>query len=120
MCAEKSRPGRPRIYGSLAERRRAERARAKIAGCKDVRVSLPGEYKTALDTFRAENKMSLPEAICYLLDLHFDFPDSAPATQIISLPEEYKTRLDTFCTENKLSPAEAVRYLLDMQSGFKK
>ena len=84
MCAEKSRRGRPRIYGSLAERRRAERARAKIAGCKDVRISLPEEYKTRLDTFCAENKLSLAEAVCYLLDSQSGFSDSTSPTQIKS------------------------------------
>ena len=118
MCVEKSRRGRPRIYDSDAAKKRAFRARAIQAGCKEIHVALPEEYKTLFGHFCAENKMSQAEAFCYLLDLHFDFPDSTPTTQMISLPEEYKTRLDTFCTENKLSLAEAVCYLLDLQSGF--
>ena len=76
MCVEKSRPGRPRIYDCDAARKRAERARAKAEGFKEVHLSLPEEYKTLFDKFCAENKMSQVEALCYLLDLNYDFSDS--------------------------------------------
>jgi hypothetical protein len=75
LCAEKRRPGRPRLYTSEAERKRVERARAKVIGCKVVVLSLPGEYKILLDRFCAENNMSKVEGVCYLLDLHYDFSD---------------------------------------------
>ena len=76
MCTEKGRPGRPRVHDSEAARKRTERARAKAIGCKVVHVSLPEEYKTLLDIFCTENKMSQVEALCYLLDLYYDFSDS--------------------------------------------
>ena len=76
MCAEKDRRGRPRIYESAAEKKRAERTRIKAAGCKEVRLSVPEEYKTLFDKFCEESKMSQVEALCYLLDLHYDFSDS--------------------------------------------
>ena len=75
MCAEKGRPGRPRKYESAAEKKRMERTRIKAAGCKEVRLSVPEEYKVLLDRFCAENNMSQVEALCYLLDLHYDFSD---------------------------------------------
>ena len=80
MCAEKRRPGRPAIYDSAAAKKRAERARIKAAGCKDVRVSISEEYKTLFDRFCAENKMTQAEALCYLLDLHYDFPEYVQET----------------------------------------
>ena len=73
---KKGRPGRPKLYESAAEKKRMERARIKAAGCKEVRISVPEEYKTLLDRFCAENNMSQVEALCYLLDLHYDFSDS--------------------------------------------
>ena len=76
MCAKKGRRGRPRIHESEAARKRAERASAKALGCKIVHVALPEEYKTLLDKFCTENKMSKVDAICYLLDLHYDSLDS--------------------------------------------
>ena len=82
MCAEEIRRGRPRIYDSDAERKRAERARAKVEGYKEVHLSLPEEYKILLDRFCSENTMSQVEAICYLLDLHYNFSDSIPNPRI--------------------------------------
>ena len=76
MCVEKGRRGRPRIHDSEAARKREERARAKALGCKVVLVSLPEEYKTLLDKFCTENKMSQADALCYLLDLYYNFSDS--------------------------------------------
>lgn len=76
MCAEKGRPGRPRIYESAAEKKRAERARIKAAGCRELRISLPGEYKALLERFCGDNNMSQVEGLCYLLDLYYDFSDS--------------------------------------------
>ena len=77
MCAEKSRRGRPRIYESDAERKRVERARAKVAGCKDIHLSLPEDYKILLDRLCTENKMCQVDALCYLLDLYYNFSDSS-------------------------------------------
>ena len=76
MCAKKSRVGRPKIYDSAAAKKRAERARIKAAGCKEVRLSLPEEYKAQFDEFCAENKLSQVGAFCYLLDLFHGFSDS--------------------------------------------
>jgi len=76
LCEEKKRPGRPRIHESEAARKRAERARAKILGCRVLHVTLPEEYKALLDRFCAENKMSQVEGLCYLLDLHYNFSDT--------------------------------------------
>ena len=78
MRSEKSSRGRPRIYETDAERKRVERARAKAVGCKDIHLSLPEDYKILLDRFCADNKMSQVEALCYLLDLYYDFSDSTP------------------------------------------
>ena len=80
MCTKKRRPGRPKIYESAAARKREERARIKAAGCREMRISVPEEYKTLFDRFCAENKMSQVGALCYLLDLHYDFPDSSTQT----------------------------------------
>jgi len=78
LCAKKG-PGRPRIYDDNAARKRAERARAKMAGCKAILLSsVPEEYKTLFENFCAEHNLSQVEAFCYLLDLHYDFSDSTP------------------------------------------
>jgi len=79
---EKRRPGRPRIYESAAEKKRMERERIKAAGCKEVRLSVPEEYKILFDRFCSENKMSQVEALCYLMDLQYGFSDTmARATE---------------------------------------
>ena len=76
LCAKK-RPGRPRIYDSSAARKRAERKRAKEAGCKAILLSsVPEEYKALFDKFCAEHKMPQVEGFCYLLDLVYNFSDS--------------------------------------------
>ena len=92
MCAEKSRAGRPKIYDSAAEKKRAERARIKAAGCREVRLSLPEEYKAQFDKFCAENKLAQVEGFCYLLDLFQNFSDSStqacnkvPADEVVDL-----------------------------------
>ena len=76
MCAEKGRPGRPRVYESAAEKKRAERARIKAAGYREMRLSVPEDYKTLFEKFCADNKMSQVEGLCYLLDLHYDSLDA--------------------------------------------
>ena len=63
-------PGRPKIHDSDAARKRAERSRLKAAGCKDINVSLPGEYKILFNKFCDEHNMTQVDAICYLLDLY--------------------------------------------------
>ena len=78
MCAKKG-PGRPRIYDNTAARKRAERARAKAAGCRAILLSsVPEEYKILFDRFCTEHKLSQVEGFCYLLDLFHDFSDSTP------------------------------------------
>jgi hypothetical protein len=72
-------PGRPRIYDDCATRKRAERARAKMAGCKAILLSsVPEEYKAIFNNFCEANKLSQVEGFCYLLDLYHDFSDSNP------------------------------------------
>ena len=72
------------IHGSDAARKRAQRAREKAAGYKDVHLALPEEYKTLLDKFCARNNMGQVEALCYLLDLYCDFTDDLPAMNAAS------------------------------------
>ena len=72
MCADKRQRGRPRIYESEAVRKQAERARTKLAGCKEIRLSVPEEYKILFDKFCAQNNLSKVEGLCYLLDLHYN------------------------------------------------
>jgi hypothetical protein len=77
--AAKKGPGRPRIYENCAARKRAERTRAKMAGCKAILLSsVPEEYKTMFNSFCAANKLSQVEGFCYLLDLYHNFSDSVP------------------------------------------
>ena len=80
MCAKKG-PGRPRIYASNAVRKRAERARAKAAGCKAILLSsVPEEYKTLFENFCTNNKMTQVEGFCYLLDLFYNFSEPTMGT----------------------------------------
>ena len=78
MCAKR---GRPRIYDSIAAKKKSARERLKEAGCKEIRLSVPEEYKKLFDIFSARNNMSQTNAFCYLLDLHFDFSDPNEQTQ---------------------------------------
>ena len=71
----KKQPGRPRIYESEAHRKRIERARAREEGCKVLYVTLPLEYKILLDRFCEEHNLTQLGAICYLLDLHYNFSE---------------------------------------------
>jgi len=69
---------RPRIYNSVSAKRKAAREREKAAGCKEIRLSVPEEYKKLFVKFSAENKMSQIEAFCYLLDLQCGFESPGP------------------------------------------
>ena len=84
MSAEKGRPGRPRLYESAAEKKRAERARVKAAGCKEVRLSVPEECKALFDKFCAENRMRQVDALQYLLELHYGYDLSDSTTRSAS------------------------------------
>ena len=60
-------PGRPRQYANKAEQMRAQRARMKQAGYRDIHASIPEEYKQLLDRFCATSRLSISGLICYLL-----------------------------------------------------
>ena len=60
-------PGRPRQYKNKAEQMRAQRARMKQAGYRDIHASIPVEYKDLLDQFCAATTLTISELICYLL-----------------------------------------------------
>jgi hypothetical protein len=63
----KRRPGRPQKYKDKAEQMRAQRAKMKNAGYKDIHASIPEEFKNLLDEFCATTGLTIPEMICYLL-----------------------------------------------------
>ncbi len=67
MHKSKRGPGRPREYTDKAEQMRAQRARKKAAGYKDIHASIPKEYKDLLDQFCAATHLTISEMICYLL-----------------------------------------------------
>ncbi len=56
---------------------RAIRAKKKLAGYKDIHVSIPDDYKTLLDQFCHDTQLSISEFICYLLGCaqERDLPD---------------------------------------------
>jgi hypothetical protein len=60
-------PGRPQKYKDKAEQMRAQRAKMKNAGYKDIHASIPEEFKNLLDEFCAITGLTIPEMICYLL-----------------------------------------------------
>ena len=60
-------PGRPRKYENKAEQMRAQRAKMKQAGYRDIHASIPIENKNLLDQFCATTQLSISELICYLL-----------------------------------------------------
>jgi len=41
-------------------------------------AAVPEDYKALFDEFCADNKMSQVDALCYLLDLYYDFSDPTP------------------------------------------
>ncbi|MCR5347956.1 MAG: hypothetical protein K6E38_09305 [Fretibacterium sp.] len=67
MIEGKRGPGRPRQYANKAAQMRAQRARMKQAGYRDIHASIPEEYKRLLDQFCASTRLSISEIICYLL-----------------------------------------------------
>jgi len=78
LSGEAGRPGRRKIYESPAAKKRAERARIKAAGCREIRISVQDECKDLFIRFCSENNMSQAEALFYLLELHYGFSESTP------------------------------------------
>ena len=70
-------PGRPKQYTDKAAQMRAQRARMKQAGYRDIHASIPEEYKQLLDRFCAATRLSIAGMICYLLGCaqERDLPD---------------------------------------------
>lgn len=66
--------GRPRIYASEKEKHKAYRESKKQGGAVYLGCYLPLEYKELLKRFSLENNMTLGNAVCYLLDVHYDWP----------------------------------------------
>jgi hypothetical protein len=64
---KKKGPGRPSKYKDKAEQMRAQRAKMKEAGYKDIHASIPGEFKDLLDGFCVTTGLTISEMICYLL-----------------------------------------------------
>ncbi len=60
-------PGRPRKYANKAEQMRAQRAKMKQSGYRDIHASIPEEYKQLLDRFCAATRLSISGLFCYLL-----------------------------------------------------
>ena len=60
-------PGRPRKYANKAEQMRAQRAKMKHAGYREIHASIPDEYKELLDGFCAATRLSISGLICYLI-----------------------------------------------------
>ena len=77
MNEDKRGPGRPKQYVNKAAQMRAQRARKKQAGYRDIHASIPEEYKQILDCFCAATHLSIAEIICYLLGCaqERDLPD---------------------------------------------
>ena len=68
--------GRPRLYDSVSEKMKAYRESKKQGGAVLLNCYLPTEYKELLYKFCQESNLTLGDAICYLLDLHYpDSPD---------------------------------------------
>ncbi len=68
MNDSKRGPGRPKKYKNKAKQMRAQRAKKKQAGYRDIHASIPDEYKKILDQFCSATKLSIAELICYLLE----------------------------------------------------
>lgn len=66
--------GRPRIYASEKEKHKVYRESKKQGGAVYLGCYLPLEYKELLKRFSQENNMTICNAICYLLDVHYDWP----------------------------------------------
>lgn len=66
--------GRPRIYASEKEKLKAYRESKKRGGSVRMGCYLPLEYKKLLLRFCEENNMTLGNAICYLLDIQYNWP----------------------------------------------
>lgn len=60
--------GRPRIYASVSEKKKAYREAKKEGGAVLISCYLPVEYKELLSRFCKENNMTMCDAICYFLD----------------------------------------------------
>ena len=68
--------GRPRLYDSVSEKMKAYRDSKKLGGAVALNCYLPVEYRDLLRKFCEESHLTLGDAICYLLDLHYpDRPD---------------------------------------------
>ena len=87
MYVGKKRPGRPRLYESASDKKRAERARIRAAGFREIRLSVPEECKALFDRFCSENKLSQVDALQYLLELHYGYDFSDSTTRIASAHE---------------------------------
>lgn len=69
---EKKKPGRRKIHKDNAERMRKLRMQEKMEGKKVLSTVLPKHHKELLDRLCKDLNLSIPDAICYLLECAYD------------------------------------------------